>query len=57
MGEASYNSNITVHSEVLPVSVDLMGESYPFHFSPQALFPETLVCERNGSISTQICGN
>lgn len=43
VGEASYNSNITAHSEVLPVSVDLMGKPYPFHFSPRAQFPETLV--------------
>lgn len=35
VGEAAYNSNITLHSEVLPVSVDLMGE--PGFFLPAFL--------------------
>lgn len=30
MGEAAYDSNITLHTEVLPVSVDLMGKPDPF---------------------------
>lgn len=33
VGEAAYQSNVTLHSEVLPVSVDLLGKPYLFFLS------------------------
>lgn len=38
VGEASYNSSITLHPEKLPVSVDIMG-SFPLPFSLFLIFP------------------
>lgn len=46
VGEASYNSSITLHPEKLPVSVDIMG-SFPLSllslpdFSFYSFFPPT----------------
>lgn len=42
MGEAAYDSNITLHSEVLPVSVDLMGKPYRPYFLPPKIVPSNI---------------
>lgn len=36
VGQASYNSTITLHVEELPVTVDILGES-PFLYVPYSL--------------------